>query len=609
MPYKMPLTTALLAAVCLPLPTLAQHASPSSKPNATPVSAHTQYTMKAYSRMVTLDVVVENRKGRHIRGLKAGDFQIYEQTPSESNKKRLQRIADLQEIHTAALRPPAEAPTNLAPGVYTNAVRVQKDPVPPTVLLVDGINTQLRYQAQVHVQMLKMLRQLPANVPIAVLLMGDRLRMLQSFTTNHELVEKALAKAESATGQELEHLNPKDDPNAVGNLFYGLSGRAANNAAGMIAAAQEFDQLVYAANMTERFSRTYNAFLSIAQSLEGYPGRKNVLWLSTSFPLTLNSFMNPNNPYEMGKNLARLNYWKQMRVLNNALSNAKIAVYPVDIGGVRNLQVFSAEARPVDPFATSTPATPGGYSPTVPTSEDAKRVQGAASRQIQMWNVEENTMHAIAKDTGGKVCIGDNNLAKCVHKAVHDSSDFYEISYYPNSGDWNGEYRRIILKVKRHGARLSYRRGYYANPEASPDSNTQAAAMRKDCGELLNATGIVFTAKTLPSKKPGRLKFELAIDPSNLTFSPTASGQQQLNLEVGVCTYNRRGWSQKLMAYPLNLSLNASDYHALMAGGKVRGAIYVPGPKPSAIRLLVKDVPSGKLGSIYIRTEKPKVGK
>ena len=547
--------------------------------------------MKSYSRMVTLDVVVEDHKGHHITGLKAGDFQIYEQTPSVSKKKRIQSIAEMQEIHTASLKPPVEAATETTPGVYTNAVHVQKNPIPPTVLLVDGINTQVRYQAQVHEQMLKMLRQLPPNVPVAIFLMGDRLRMLQGFTTNHALLQKVLAKSESATGQQLGHLNPMDDRNAAGNLLYGFEGTGAGgDVAGMIAAAQEFDQLLYSANMTERFTRTYDVFLSIARSLAGYPGRKNVLWLSTSFPLTLNSFM--QHSVMAQRDLARLNYWKQMQVLDSALSDANIAIYPVNIGGVRGLQVYSAAARPANPYATSA------------TWVDGRRVIGAASRQMEMRNVEQDTMHAIAKDTGGKVCAGNNDLAKCVAKAVSDSSDFYEISYYPNSGHWNGEYRRIFVKVKEHGARLSYRHGYYATPAGKPDPVTQANEMQNDCGDLLNATAIAFSAKTLPSKTKGRLVFQLKIDPSALTFILAPNGEQILNLEVGVCTYNRRGWTQHLMAYPLSVGLGAEAYSTLVNGGHLLDAIYVPKPAPSAVRVIVKDVISGKIGSIYIRTAK-----
>ena len=159
------LLVVLLATVGVQSRVLAQ--SESSQSAAAPL------TIQSYSRMVSLDVVVKDHKGHHISGLTAKDFEVLEQTPSKSGKKREQKIAWIREVHTAAMTPPAEAPASVAPGVYSNALAMQKDPVPPTVLLVDGINTEVQYQAQVHVQMLRMLRELPRNVPVAVFLMGD----------------------------------------------------------------------------------------------------------------------------------------------------------------------------------------------------------------------------------------------------------------------------------------------------------------------------------------------------------------------------------------------------------------------------------------------------
>ncbi|HUY80217.1 MAG TPA: VWA domain-containing protein [Acidobacteriaceae bacterium] len=592
MSWKMSaLLVVLLVIAGVGVPVLAQNQS--SQSTAAPL------TIKQYSRMVNLDVVVKDRKGHPITGLTAKDFEIFEQTPSKSKEKREQRIAAIREVHTAAMKPPAAAPTNIAPGVYSNAVAVQKDPVPPTILLVDGINTEIQYQAQVHQQMLRMLRQLPPNVPVAVFLMGKHLELLQGFTTDPELLQTALSRAESATGQGLGHLNPIDDPSAAGNQFYGLTPLASGDVAGMIAAAQSFDQMVYAANIRERFDRTYTAFLSIARSLAGYPGRKNVLWLSTSFPLTLNALpqITDSNPL-VQTNISHLDVQSQMQILDNALSDAKIAVYPVDIGGVRNLQVYSAEARPVGPN--------GPYADSA-TAVDGRRVAAAASRQIEMQNNEQDTMRSIAKDTGGKVCIGSNDLARCVRNAVEDSSDFYEISYYPDSSDWNGEYRRVFLKVRAHGAHLSYMRGYYATPEGSRDRTLRAVAMANDCGDLLNATGIAFTARKVAEDHAGRLEFGLAIDPSKLTFSPMPNGAQQLNVEVGVCTFDKHGWSQKLVGYPIETNLSPKAYNMLIHGGRLSDSIVLPGPKPVAVRLLVKDVPSGRLGSIYIPTAESRV--
>ncbi len=101
---------------------------------------------------------------------------------------------------------------------------VQSDPVPPTILLVDGLNTDVQYQAQVHVQMIRMLRQLPSNLPVAVCLLGDRLTMLQSFTTDPRLLQAALRKATSTAGVGLATLDSRDDPDSVSSVLGATQG-------------------------------------------------------------------------------------------------------------------------------------------------------------------------------------------------------------------------------------------------------------------------------------------------------------------------------------------------------------------------------------------------
>jgi hypothetical protein len=264
------------------------------------------------------------------------------------------------------------------------------------------------------------------------------------------------------------------------------------------------------------------------------------------------------------------------------LSNAKVAVYPVNLAGVQTLQAYQAGARPPD-------VTPTGMSENV-------------SRDILMQAASVDTMQEIADGTGGKICTGDNDLGDCIRKAVDDSSDFYEISYYPNSGDWNGEFRKIIVKTGQKGARLSYRQGYFASPEGAPDAKAQGAQMKSDCDDYLDATSVPFTARYLPSAMPGELKFSLLIDASALTIPPTADGNHQLDLAVAVCTYSEKDWPLKVMNYPVRVALDAKRYETLTTTGKLADTISIPGPRPAAIRLLVKDVSTGKLGSVYIKT-------
>jgi len=75
-----------------------------------------------------------------------------------------------------------------------------------------------------------------------------------------------------------------------------------------------------------------------------------------------------------------------------------------------------------------------------------------------------------------------------------------------------------------------------------------------------------------------------------------------MRLAVAVCTYNEKQWPLNLMNFPLNLELDTKQFEMLTNAGRLSDSISVPGPRPAAVRLLVEDVASGKLGSIYIKT-------
>jgi len=631
MDCRFPLLRALLLIAGLSVGLAAQAQSPAQPQSGVAGSDATELapTLKTFSRMVTLELVVTDAKGHHIDNLKPEDFKVFEQNQSQTGDKREQKIAEFKEVRMSDLRNPVAPEPQVAPGVYTNAVTVEKDPVPATIILVDGLNTDIRYQPQVHMQMMQMLRQLPANVPVAVFLLGDRLRMLQNFTTDPKLLQVALGQAMSPAGKGLADVDPRDDSLAASNVMInaygfnnpstavnggggGSSGSTSNNTSGvassdasndpivvsMVEMAQEFDLKVYSSTMDERVHRTFDALVSLGRNVAGYPGRKNLLWLSTTFPIdviprgdvpliplsgTTQEESVGDMPGVMDPYSGYRSYYEQLKYLDGILSDAKISVYPVNVAGVQTIGVFRAEATPPNQTATA--------------------MADAMSRDVQDRAGEQDSMMTIAQGTGGKVCTGDNDLSDCIRRAIEDSSDFYEIAYYPDAPDWNGQFRKITIKTGLKGAKLAYRSGYFASPAGSTDSKVEAVELQSDCNDYLNATAIAFMAKNTPANRADDLKFSLLINADSLTLTPTADGRHELNLALAVCTYNEKGWPLRLMNYPVNLKLSGRQYNTLTATGKLMDAVSIPGPKPAAVRLLIKDIPTGRLGSVYIKTD------
>jgi hypothetical protein len=155
---RFPLIRLLSSLICvgLTLPAIAQNStSQIHSTQAGTAATEPAARLRTFSRMVTLEVVVKDKKGKHVTGLKAEDFQIFEQTPGKSKEKREQKIASLREVSVSDLARLAGQQTQVPIGVYTNALAARKYPVPPTILLMDGLNTQVQYQIQVHAQSMK----------------------------------------------------------------------------------------------------------------------------------------------------------------------------------------------------------------------------------------------------------------------------------------------------------------------------------------------------------------------------------------------------------------------------------------------------------------------
>jgi VWFA-related protein len=565
------------ASVVLSLASIAQiPPQPQPSPDANNSSSQSAPTFHAYTRMVTLEVVAKDRHGNHVNGLKASDFQVFEQ--SETHKdKRNQEIASFREIQFADLVKQRGGQMQVPAGVYTNAVTLQKNPVPPTILLIDGLNTDLKDQAQLQVQMQRILDAIPSNVPVAIFVCGYRLRMLQDFTSDPKVLQLALKKAFGAAGRGVATIDPRDDPNQISAHLDSLAG--GNDAVGAAirglgALAQEVELAhLYPSQMKLRVDDTTEALVSIARYIAGYPGRKNLLWISSAFPISLDTHFQPTG---MGREQYDAQIWR----ITNALSDAKVAVYPVNPAGVQPHALFEAETRPRDYSGQGTADT--------------------LSREINSNANKDTTMRSVAEATGGVPCIGDNDLGDCIRKAVDDSSSFYEIAYYPDSAGWNGEYRKIVLQSKRSGLQLEYRHGYFAG--VGSHENQKGDLQQAACEGYLTATSIFFAATRLPASATGELKFYLGIDPAALTLLPTSDGGRELNINVAVCTFDSKGTALQLMSEPLNRKLAATEYQSITHNG-LPHIVSIPGPKPSAVRLLIRDVPTGRIGSVHINVE------
>ena len=142
-------------------------------------------TIRTNTRLVLVDVVVTNKQGQPVAGLKAENFTL-----DENGKK--QKISVFVAPGTPSAVKPAPTPT----GILSNhPEHVGPSAGVPTVLLLDACNSPFKDQSYARSQMLKYVVEQGQNGhPLAVLTLTDRVRVLQQFTSDPQVLMAAIKK-------------------------------------------------------------------------------------------------------------------------------------------------------------------------------------------------------------------------------------------------------------------------------------------------------------------------------------------------------------------------------------------------------------------------------
>ncbi len=414
-------------------------------------------TLKVNSRAVLVDVVVTDANGSPVKGLKSGDFSVVEEG-------KPQTIGYFEE-HTAedfARRSQKlEFPT-LPPNTFSNFSPI---PTPPAVnvLLLDSLNTPMDDQMWLRRAAQHYLKTLKPGTRLAIFVMGMRLRFVEGFSDDPALLATALGYRQNNKAEVAAMLQSMSELNSQNSLIALMVAQEDQGSSPIpavspesVAAFQNFLQENRYAQDSDREARTLQNLNELATFLGGFPGRKNVIWMSGAFPLDL-----------FGQTQMRFD--DAIRTTLNLLSAARVAVFPVDARGT-TVQQFNTAENVLDPTVT-TPWQLLGPPPGVTASSPTAGLGGFAgglSKESEQRGNSNSTMDMLAEQTGGKAFYNQNDLTGIIGKVVGNSADFYTLSYTPEDPKMNGGFRHIAVKVGDNKYKLSYRRGYFARDEDLP---------------------------------------------------------------------------------------------------------------------------------------------
>lgn len=550
-------------AVCIvvPLSTFSQNAQPrTDTPQTLPVIRRT-------ARVVNVNVLVADRKGRPVQGLTKNDFQIFDNGHQETVAFFSTR-QDKADGSDSVRDPAADAYTN-------DPQRSGEAAQGATVILFDTVNTAYLSQAYSLGRIRIFLRQLQPQDRVGIYVLneeglkvvygpGQRAAALLGAIQGYDETQRSSGPREAGV--------PSENSTGVAELDRFLQGKDDRRP---LAAFGDNDRPCD----PQRFLITIAAFQQIARRTAGLGGRKAVIWVTQSMPLPYgkeNAFdlahlefcgmpsyepdlilEEPANvpllpgsrssqsvesggspsplssgpgPIPGGVRDRGLSENDELDLLLRLLTENNIALYPVSAEGLQTVRLFGN--GDVHPRA---PLRPGAMDATAPLEPDP----GAMTMKVlNAVHAVANTyahqnMEIMARRTGGRAYYDRNDLETGIRRALDDSRYGYELAYYPDHDHWNGDWRKIEVKVNRPGVTVLARGGYYAFPEARllpPKASKQL--IEEIAASPLEDTEIPITVKLTPPGGTGSAVEARVYLSAQKLFTSHAAGEWTSDFEV-----------------------------------------------------------------------------
>lgn len=366
------------------------------------------YTFRTSSELVLVNVTVRDKSGNFIRGLKPQDFTILEDNKPQKvvsfDIENIDAVANVDVAETKPLTGVAPEKGSAAPAA-ADSISLFKDRR-LIVLLFDltGMEPDEIDRAITSAEHYVDTQMAPADL-VAIVSLGSSLLVNQDFTSDHSLLKKQLDAFNAGGGQGYEE---------------GSTG----STEGTPDTGQPFtaDDTEYNIFNTDR---RLEAIRSVAEKLSHLQQKKSLIYFSS------------------GMDRTGIENQSELRAAVNAAVRSNMAIYTMDMRGLQAL-VAGGEAQNASLRGTS------AYS--------GQSVINALNSNF----TTQETLVTLASDTGGRSFLDSNDFSQVFKGVQQDTSTYYLLGYHSTNPARDGRYRRISVKVNVPGAKIEYRKGYYA---------------------------------------------------------------------------------------------------------------------------------------------------
>lgn len=541
--------------------------------------------LRVYTDIVQTDVMVFDKQGRFVDGLKSSDFELridgtpkpvefFEKVTTGSINEEMQIAAARGSGRSKAENAPAPAPL---------------DRGRPIFFYVDDLHLDLAaWQATRKLITRFIDNEMGQNDEAAIASASGQIGFLQQLTDNKTVLRMALERLkvrpysvrdfERPTMTEYQALlvtNYDRDltdyfVNATLRLNPGMTRDAAETLVNTRARVLAQQTGMVATN-------TLIGLEGLIKSANALPGRKLIFFISGGF------FLDDRNSDSRSR----------LQRITSAAARSGVVIYSMDARGlVVTLGDISTQAE-FDVSGT---------------------LQRANSSEL---HASQDSLYALAADTGGKAVFNTNSLEPGLGRALKETSSYYLLAWKPDRGTQQSKFRRIEVKVVgRPDLTVQVRRGFFdrepetakaRKPEKSNNEKKADDAVKSPEAELRKAMLAPYPTRDIPvslsltylNNAPKGVMLSTALQVANefLSFVPANEKYTAVVTVVGA-VFDDKGNTGA--AFSNRLTIQAPSVEAIKGGRDVAYGypVYVK-PGLYQVRVGVRDETSGRSGTAH----------
>ena len=372
------------------------------------------YTMSVSSKLVVEAVNVKDKQGKSISGLTAKDFTV-----TENGVAQRISFCEYQELPVAPVAAPVKTPESIR--VYNRLAVTQIAAEKPG---------DVRYKDR---RLISIYFDLTAMPP------GDKLRALEAAQKfiRTQMTSADLVSLMRYGGGSVDVLQDfTDDHNRLLSILETLivgenqQSEDVTDDAGTADAGAAFGQDSGEFNLFNT-DRQLSALQTAAKMLGRLSEKKVLIYFASG--LTLHGVDNQ----------------AQLHATVDEAIRSGVSFWPIDARGL-------VAQAPLGDATQGSQGNAGMYSGTAALAVTTRMQQS------------QDTLYALAGDTGGKALLDYNDLTRGIVQAQQSTTSYYILGYYTNNGTLDGKFRRIKISLNQElAANLDYRQGYYAGKQFS----------------------------------------------------------------------------------------------------------------------------------------------